>query len=79
MKDGIKKKYISPIHFEVMLKHHDKEAFKDLLDELIKEGNHHFEWDSKWEDKTLVYCLYIDSCHANNLKYFANQLRDGEV
>ncbi len=79
MKTCTKKKYVSPICFEIVLKHHDKEVFKQLLDALIEEGVHDYKWKSRLENKRLVYLLYIDSCHANNLKYFANLLEDGEI
>lgn len=75
MKTCTKKKYVSPIDFEIVLKHHDKAVFKELLDALIEEGIYDFKWKSYLQGKRLMYSLYIDSCHANNLKYFANLLK----
>jgi hypothetical protein len=77
-KKGKEFKFVKPTHFELRLKHADKEVLSGVLNWLMDSGNHSYSWSYEWDDDMgrQVYILEIGSCWADNLSEISNLLGD---
>ena len=70
------KPIVQPTHFELVLKHNDKEVFKKVLDWLFEVGFCDFQWEYSFDGQKEEFELSIQTDWAHNLKTISELLGD---
>ena len=71
-----KKDFVLPTHFEILLKHRDKECLVPVVNWLLENGSSSFQWEMVMLEKGEEYILSVQSCWADNLEGIAKLLAD---
>ena len=72
----MKEEFIPPVNFELVLTHKRKEALAEVVNWLLLNGSHPFQWEMIMLESTEVYQLSIQSSWAYNLEQIAIILKN---
>lgn len=67
--------FIPPVNFDIVLKHQRKEALEKVVEFLLENGGHSFQWEMIMLERSEEYHLSIQSSWAYNLQRIAQILR----
>jgi hypothetical protein len=71
-----KKEFVTPTGFDITLTHQSKECLIPIVNYLLENGSHQFQWDMEMLTSSGVYHLSIQSSGADNLAEIAKLLGD---
>ena len=68
--------FVQPTIFNITLEHKDKKILIPIVEWLLKNGTHHFQWEMKMLTSSWIYRLSIQTSWADNLAKIAKLLGD---